>query len=74
MEVRPQEEMANPQGMKMFAVEGKGILFFYIEAQKRSRVTKLGAQTQLRVVLWFVPLSASKKCITYFTVVKIIVS
>ena len=45
--------------------------FFDIEAQKRSRVTKLGAQTQHRVelgvqtqhrvVLWFVPPSASKQ-------------
>ena len=35
--------------------------FFYIEAQKRSRVTKLGAQTQHRVVLRFVPPSASKQ-------------
>ena len=25
MQVRPQEEMANPQGMKMFAVERKGL-------------------------------------------------
>ena len=35
--------------------------FFYIEAQKRSRVTKLGAQTQHRVVLRLVPPSASKQ-------------
>ena len=35
--------------------------FFDIEAQKRSRVTKPGAQTQHRVVLWFVPPSASKQ-------------
>ena len=34
---------------------------FYIEAQKRSRVTKLGAQTQHRVVLRLVPPSASKQ-------------
>ena len=25
MEVSPQEEMANPQGMKVFAVEGPGL-------------------------------------------------
>ena len=37
------------------------ILFFYIEAQKRSRVTKLGAQTQHRVVLRLVLPSASKQ-------------
>ena len=35
--------------------------FFDIEAQKRSRVTKLGAQTQHRVVLRLVPPSASKQ-------------
>ena len=35
--------------------------FFNIEAQKRSRVTKLEAQTQHRVVLRFVPPSASKQ-------------
>ena len=35
--------------------------FFDIEAQKRSRVTKLGAQTQDRVVLRLVPPSASKQ-------------
>ena len=35
--------------------------FFYIEAQKRSRVTILGAQTQHRVVLRLVPPSASKQ-------------
>ena len=35
--------------------------FFYIEAQKRSRVTKLGAQTQHRVVLRLVLPSASKQ-------------
>ena len=35
--------------------------FFDIEAQERSRVTKLGAQTQHRVVLRLVPPSASKQ-------------
>ena len=35
--------------------------FFDIEAQKRSRVTKLGAQTQHGVVLRLVPPSASKQ-------------
>ena len=35
--------------------------FFDIEAQKRSRVTKLRAQTQHRVVLRLVPPSASKQ-------------
>ena len=35
--------------------------FFYIEAQERPRVTKLGAQTQHRVVLRLVPISASKQ-------------
>ena len=35
--------------------------FFDIEAQKRSQVTKLGAQTQHRVVLRLVPPSASKQ-------------
>ena len=34
MQVRPQEEMANPQGMKMFAVERKGLSedFVYFRA------------------------------------------
>ena len=36
-------------------------LFFYIEPQKRSRVTKLGAQTKQSEVRWFVPPSASKQ-------------
>ena len=35
--------------------------FFDIEAQKRSRLTKRGAQTQHRVVLRLVPPSASKQ-------------
>ena len=35
--------------------------FFDIEAQKQSRATKLGEQTQHRVVLRFVPPSASKQ-------------
>ena len=35
--------------------------FFNIEPQKRSRVTKLGAQTQHRVIQRFVPPSASKQ-------------
>ena len=38
-----------------------GILFFNIEPQKRSRVTKLGAQTQHRVIQRFAPPSASKQ-------------
>ena len=36
-------------------------ILFYIGAQKRSRVTKLGAQTHHRVVLRFAPPSASKQ-------------
>ena len=46
--------------------------FFDIEAQKRSRVTKLGAQTQYRVVLRFFPASkqseimcARDKCVVF---------
>ena len=35
--------------------------FFDGEPQKRSRVTKLGAQTQHRVIQGFVPPSASKQ-------------
>ena len=55
--------------------------FFYIEAQKRSRVTKLGAQTQHRVVLRLVPPSASKqseimcardKCVVFHNIGKAI--
>ena len=50
---------------------------FYIEPQKRSQVTKLGAQTKRRVVLRFVPPSASKqseitcardKCMVFYNV------
>ena len=41
----------------IFAVD----TFFYIEARKRSRVTKLGAQTQYKVVPRFLPPSASKQ-------------
>ena len=56
-------------------------MFFDIEAQKRSRVTKLGAQTQHRVVLRFVPPSASKqseitcardKCVVFHNIGKAI--
>ena len=55
--------------------------FYIIEAQKRSRVTKLGAQTQHRVVLRFVPPSASKqseimcardKCVVFHNIGKAI--
>ena len=55
--------------------------FFDIEAQKRSRVTKLGAQTQHRVVLRSVPPSASKqseitcardKCVVFHNIVQAI--
>ena len=55
--------------------------FFDIEAQKRSRVTKLGAQTQHRVVLRLVPPSASKqseimcardKCVVFHNIGKAI--
>ena len=35
--------------------------FFDIEPQKRSRLTKLGAQTQHRVIQQFVPTFASKQ-------------
>ena len=35
--------------------------FYEIEPQKRSRVTKLGAQTQHRVIQRFLPPSASKQ-------------
>ena len=54
---------------------------FDIEAQKRSRVTKLGAQTQHRVVLRLVPPSASKqseimcardKCVVFHNIGKAI--
>ena len=54
--------------------------FFDIEAQERSRVTKLGAQTQHRVVLRLVP-SASKqseivcardKCVVFHNIGKAI--
>ena len=56
-------------------------IFFYIEAQERSRVTKFGAQTQPRVVLRLVPPSASKqseimcardKCVVYHNIGKAI--
>ena len=30
MEVSPQEEMANPQGMKVFAVEGPGLPEYFV--------------------------------------------
>ena len=55
--------------------------FFDIEAQERSRVTKLGAQTQHRVVLRLVPPSASKqseivcardKCVVFHNIGKAI--
>ena len=55
--------------------------FFYIETQKRSRVTKLGAQTQHRVVLRLVPPSASEqseimcardKCVVFHNIGKAI--
>ena len=39
----------------------RGYFFYDIEPEKRSRVTKFGVQTQHRVVLRFVPLSASKQ-------------
>ena len=56
-------------------------IFLYIEAKKRSRVTKLGAQTQHRMVLRFVPPSASKqseimcardKCVVFHNIGKAI--
>ena len=55
--------------------------FFDIEAQKRSRVTKFGTQTQHRVVLRLVPPSASKqseimcardKCVVFHNIGKAI--
>ena len=55
--------------------------FFDIEAQERSRVTKLGAKTQHRVVLRLVPPSASKqseivcardKCVVFHNIGKAI--
>ena len=55
--------------------------FFDIEAHKRSRVTKLRAQTQHRVVLRLVPPSASKqseimcardKCVVFHNIDKAI--
>ena len=54
--------------------------FFYIEAQKRSQVTKLGAQTQHRVVLRFVPpaskqseiMCARDKCVVFHNIGKAI--
>ena len=35
--------------------------FIYFELQKRSRVTELGAQTQHRVIQWFLPPFSSKQ-------------